>query len=160
MMSRKHNQELTDIFNWKPQKLRNIHVESTLQEGTKYPRLEGMKAKDNKMTVDRSQTYKSFISVRNTILFHLCFLPVVPPLEINLGQISNILVDLPHQIVFLVDHMTHEHFPIPIFLAVFSMLNISSTSKSLLFLFLSSDQPLLSLVEISCYRMPPLFLPV
>lgn len=35
MTSRKHNQELAGIFTWKPQKLRNIHVESTLQEGTK-----------------------------------------------------------------------------------------------------------------------------
>ena len=34
-MSRKHNLELTDIFTWRPHKLRNIYVESTLQEGTK-----------------------------------------------------------------------------------------------------------------------------
>lgn len=106
-----------------------------------YPSLENLLPQDNKMRAVSTQIldvqiylfqgYHFLILVSSLWSHHL------RPLVINLGEINNALVDQPHCIAFWVDHRMKEH-SLTLILAVFSMPNMSFTSKSLLFSSLSS----------------------
>lgn len=90
------------------------------KKGQKYPSLEYRQPQDNKMSQQYpGLRYSSHLSLPGMPFPYSCLLPVVLPLEIILGEINNTLMDLPHQIVFLVEHRIHKHFRTPICLQSF-----------------------------------------